>query len=126
MLPIQEARWNKPEGGASSIRDKLNFPVVHVSYEDAFAFCAWKGMRLPTEIEWEYAARGDLHDKPYPWGERWQINRTNLWQGKFPEENQLRDGYYGLAPVDGFEAQNNFGIFDLLGNTWEWTSTMCD
>ncbi|CAF0877384.1 unnamed protein product [Brachionus calyciflorus] len=124
MLPIKDAKWNKPEGGKSTIRDRLDYPAVHVSYNDAFAYCAWKGMRLPTEIEWEFAARGGLREQLYPWGERWEVGRTNLWQGKFPEENQLRDGHYGLSPVNAFKAQNIYEMYDLIGNTWEWTSSI--
>lgn len=121
---IKYARWNCPEGGSSKINYRLNQPVTHVSYNDAFHFCAWKGMRLPTEIEWEFAARGGLRENDYPWGEHWELNRTNLWQGNFPYENQFRDGYFGLSPVDAYKAQNKFEIHDMVGNMWEWTSTI--
>ena len=126
MVAVREARWNRPEGGESTIVGKLDYPVVHVSYNDAFAYCTWRGMRLPTEIEWEYAARGLHKEKQWPWGERWQIGRSNLWQGVFPDENQLRDGYYGLAPVAAFQAQNEYEMRDVIGNVWEWTSTVYD
>lgn len=124
MLSVIETRWNRPEGGDSLVNDRLEHPVVHVSYSDASAFCTWKGMRLPNEIEWEFAARGGLKEKIYPWGDYWQLKRTNLWQGNFPEENQLRDGFFGLAPVTAFAAQNQYEMYDLIGNVWEWTSTM--
>ena len=120
MLPIYDARWNLPYGQypknmspESEDNNNLIYPVVHVSHKDA----------LPTEIEWEFAARGGLKEKLYPWGDYWEIMKANLWQGKFPEENQLRDGYFGLSPVDAFEPQNNYGMRDVLGNVWEWTST---
>lgn len=124
MLQVEEARWNRPEGGKSEIASRLNHPVTHVSYNDAFAYCAWKGMRLPTEIEWEFAARGGLREKLYPWGDNWEIKRTNLWQGDFPRQNQLRDGYFGISPVDAFKEQNKYEMYDLIGNVWEWTSTV--
>lgn len=97
--------------------------MTHVSWDDAQSYCLWKGMRLATEIEWEYAARGGLDAQEYPWGDLWQIKRSNLWQGDFPNENQLRDGYERLSPVDAYPAQNSFEIYDLIGNTWEWTFT---
>lgn len=120
---MENIRWNRPEGELSDISDRLSFPVTHVSWNDAHAYCAWKGMRLPTEIEWEYAARGGLDSTAYPWGDLWQLKRANLWQGQFPVENQLRDGYSRLAPVDAYPSQNNYQIYDMLGNTWEWTLT---
>lgn len=123
MRPVVEARWNRPEGGHSIVHDKLTHPVVHVSFNDAIGYCTWKNMRLPTEIEWEYAARGGLREKQYPWGDNWQVARTNLWQGKFPDENQLRDGHYDLSPVNAFGPQNSYEMYDMIGNVWEWTST---
>jgi formylglycine-generating enzyme required for sulfatase activity len=123
MLPVNSATWNRPNGRNSSITDKFTEPVVHVSYNDAFAYCASKNMRLPTEIEWEYAARGGLKEKSYPWGDFWNLKRANLWQGNFPNENQLRDGFYAASPVDAFEPQNNYQMRDMIGNVWEWTST---
>jgi formylglycine-generating enzyme required for sulfatase activity len=124
MVRVHDARWNKPEGGTSLINHRFSHPVTHVSYNDAFAYCTWKNMRLPTEIEWEYAARGGLSEKLYPWGDHWEVGRTNLWQGHFPDENQMRDENYGLAPVDAYSAQNEFGMYDVIGNVWEWTSTV--
>lgn len=124
MKLIHYAQWSKPFGGTSGMYNYLDYPVVHVSYHDAFAYCSWKRMRLPNEMEWEFAARGGLVANPYPWGEVWELNRTNLWQGTFPVENQVRDRFYGLSPVDAYKAQNNYEMYDMLGNVWEWTSTM--
>lgn len=120
---IENIRWTRPEGEPTALSEFLTYPVTHVSLNDALAYCAWKGMRLPTEIEWEYAARGGLDSTAYPWGDLWQLKRANLWQGQFPYENQLRDGYYRLSPVDAYPPQNNYQLYDMLGNTWEWTLT---
>ncbi|XP_062611204.1 inactive C-alpha-formylglycine-generating enzyme 2-like [Saccostrea cucullata] len=122
-VSVRGATWNKPEGLGSSIRDRLDHPVVHVSMEDAKAYCTWVGKRLPTENEWEFAARGGLHAKIYPWGDRYQRNRTNLWQGKFPSGNTKADHWDGTSPVDFYQAQNTYGVYDMLGNVWEWTAT---
>ncbi|XP_014808603.1 PREDICTED: sulfatase-modifying factor 2 [Calidris pugnax] len=122
-LPIEKAFWRQPSGPGSSIKDRLDYPVLHVSWNDAQAFCAWKGKRLPTEEEWEFAARGGLEQRVYPWGNKFQPNRTNLWQGKFPRVDTAEDGYHGVSPVAAFPPQNNYGLYDLLGNTWEWTGT---
>ncbi|CAF1063793.1 unnamed protein product, partial [Didymodactylos carnosus] len=123
LIGVANARWNRPEGGFSQITNRLNHPVTHVSFDDAQAYCAWKGMRLPTEIEWEYAARGGLDGVAYPWGDMWELRRTNLWQGTFPDDNQLRDGQYGIASVEEYGPQNDYEIYDMLGNVWEWTLT---
>ncbi|XP_071508149.1 inactive C-alpha-formylglycine-generating enzyme 2-like [Diadema antillarum] len=122
-IPVEQAHWRKPEGKGSGIEKRLHYPVVHVSQVDARAFCQWHGWRLPTEAEWEYAARGGLEGKTYPWGNKFEKNRMNIWQGKFPAENKKSDGYHGVAPVDAFPAQNDYGLFDMIGNAWEWTST---
>ncbi|XP_009556964.1 inactive C-alpha-formylglycine-generating enzyme 2 isoform X2 [Cuculus canorus] len=122
-LPIEKAFWRQPSGPGSSIKDRLDFPVLHVSWNDAQAFCAWRGKRLPSEEEWEFAARGGLEQRVYPWGNKFQPNRTNLWQGNFPRVDTAEDGYHGVSPVAAFPPQNNYGLYDLLGNTWEWTAS---
>ncbi|CAF0856803.1 unnamed protein product [Adineta ricciae] len=123
FIAIKDIRWNRPEGDMTDISDRLSYPVTHVSWHDAQAYCTWKGMRLPTEVEWEYAARGGLDSTAYPWGDDWELKRANLWQGHFPFENQARDGYERLSPVNAFPAQNKYEMYDMLGNTWEWTLT---
>jgi len=123
-LPVEGANWRKPEGGKSDINQRLNHPVVHVSWNDAVAFCHWKGKRLPTEAEWEYACRGGKQDRLYPWGNKFMPKneyRVNIWQGDFPTVNNKDDGFAGTCPVDQFK-QNNFGFYNLVGNVWEWTS----
>ncbi|NWR54885.1 SUMF2 enzyme, partial [Bucorvus abyssinicus] len=122
-LPIEKAFWRQPSGPGSSIKDRLDYPVLHVSWNDAQAFCAWKGKRLPAEEEWEFAARGGLEQRLYPWGNKFQLNRTNLWQGDFPRVDTAEDGYHGVSPVAAFPPQNSYGLYDLLGNTWEWTAS---
>ncbi|XP_073931896.1 inactive C-alpha-formylglycine-generating enzyme 2 isoform X3 [Castor canadensis] len=113
----------QPAGPGSGIRERLEFPVVHVSWNDARAYCAWRGKRLPTEEEWEFAARGGLKGQVYPWGNKFQPNRTNLWQGKFPKGDKAEDGFHGLSPVNAFPPQNKYGLYDLMGNVWEWTAS---
>ncbi|XP_063002816.1 inactive C-alpha-formylglycine-generating enzyme 2 [Elgaria multicarinata webbii] len=122
-LPIEKAFWRQPSGPGSGIKDRLDHPVLHVSWNDAGAFCAWKGKRLPTEEEWDLAARGGLENRSYPWGNKFLAHRTNLWQGHFPDVDTAEDGYHGVSPVAAFPPQNNYGFYDLLGNTWEWTSS---
>ncbi|MCW6004186.1 formylglycine-generating enzyme family protein [Micromonospora sp. CPCC 205371] len=119
---VEGATWRSPEGGASSIDERMDHPVIHVDHGDALAYCAWAGLRLPTEAEWEYAARGGLVQARYPWGDELTpdgVQRCNIWQGRFPALNRMDDGYLGTAPADSF-APNGFGLYNMAGNVWEW------
>ncbi len=121
-IEVQGADWAHPYGRRSLWRELPRHPVVHISWFDASAFCAWAGARLPTEAEWEYAARGGHVGQRFPWGDELTPDgehRCNIWQGVFPEENTLADGYLTTAPVRTFEP-NDFGIYQTSGNVWEW------
>jgi formylglycine-generating enzyme len=119
------ANWRQPNGPDSSIAQKDTHPVVHVTYDDARAYAHWAGKDLPTETEWEFAARGGLEAATYPWGDEARPDgrlMANTWQGRFPFENLAEDGYEGTSPVDAFPP-NGYGLYDVVGNVWEWTKT---
>jgi len=121
---VEGAAWSAPFGPGSSIDDILDHPVVHIAWEDAVQFCAWAGGRLPTEAEWEHAARGGRPDPIYPWGDAAPSDAftpCNIWQGRFPQENTVIDGYAGLAAAVSFEP-NGYGLYNMAGNCWEWTA----
>lgn len=121
---IPGACWKHPEGPSSTIQGRMKHPVVHIAYADALAYAAWAGKTLPTESQWEFAARGGLVNAPYAWGDELVVEgqyMANTWQGEFPWQNLALDGYVGTAPV-GCYPPNGFGLYDMIGNVWEWTS----
>ena len=123
------ACWRHPEGPGTTIDGRDDHPVVHISWDDAVAFAKWAGKRLPTEAEWEFAARGGLDGKPYVWGDaapgaggKWQ---ANIWQGHFPNQNTAEDGFERTAPAKSYPP-NGYGLYDMAGNVWEWCNDWYD
>ncbi len=121
-LGVRGADWRHPYGPESGIEDLIDHPVVHVSHNDALAFCAWSGRELPTEAEWEYAARGGRVGQRFPWGDELEQDgkhHANVWQGEFPHRNLRADGFLTTAPARHYEP-NGFGLYQMTGNVWEW------
>jgi len=121
---VPGANWRNPEGPTSSLRKKARHPVVQVAYEDAEAYARWAGKELPTEAEWEFAARGGLEAAEFAWGDEFAPGgrmRANTWQGEFPWQNLVTDGYESTAPVGSFPP-NDYGLYDMAGNVWQWTT----
>ena len=121
---VPGANWSHPLGPSSNLHGRAKYPVVHVAFEDASAYAKWAGKRLPTEAEWEFAARGGLTGKPYAWGDEMHPHgtwMTNTHQGSFPDHDTAEDGFAGIAPVAQFPA-NGYGLYDITGNVWQWTA----
>ncbi len=125
---VMGADWRHPEGPETNIAVRSDHPVVHVSWDDAQAYCSWSGTRLPTEAEWEVAARGGAEGHPFPWGDDLEpngVHRMNVFQGEFPGSDTGADGYIGTAPVGAFEP-NGHGLYNVTGNVWEWCADWLD
>jgi len=121
-IEVKGASWKHPFGAGTSTTGRLSHPVVHVSWNDAAAYCEWAGVRLPTEAEWEFAARGPHEQLRFPWGDELTPggqHLCNVWQGSFPDANTAEDGFIGTCPVRSFPA-NGYGLFEVVGNVWEW------
>ncbi len=121
-VPVPRAYWAQPEGPGSTVLDRLDHPVVHISWNDAQAYCHWSRTHLPTEAQWEFSARGGLEGCTLPWGDELTpggVHHCNVWQGRFPERDLAEDGFAGTCPVHAFPA-NDFGLSNAVGNVWEW------
>ena len=125
---VFDANWRQPEGPHTNLTGRENHPAVHVSWNDASAFCRWTGTRLPTEAEWECAARGGIQGRAFPWGDELEPDgehRMNVFQGRFPIENTGADGFLATAPIDAYKP-NGFGLYNVTGNVWEWCNDWLD
>ena len=121
---VPGANWKNPDGPKSGIKDRMDHPVTQVAYDDALAFTKWANKELPTEAQFEFAARGGLDEKAYVWGDTYNPEKkalANTWEGEFPWENHKHDGYVGTSPVGSY-SPNGYGLYDMAGNVWEWTS----